>query len=130
MAETSVKEMKTGEIGKDRLQKPRLGDPDLSPRCNAVCKRTGAPCRGPAVRRPDGTFSKKCRLHGGKSTGPRTPEGIERIRRALTTHGKYTPAAKAERTARNAAKRRLAAELTQLGRQVAEIQAVERKCPL
>jgi hypothetical protein len=32
----------------------------------------------------------RCRLHGGKSTGPRTPEGLERMRRAKTKHGKYS----------------------------------------
>jgi hypothetical protein len=40
----------------------------------------------------------RCRLHGGLSTGPKTPEGIERIRRAVTKHGRYTKAAKLERT--------------------------------
>ncbi len=30
------------------------------------------------------------RMHGGKSTGPRTPEGLERMRRAKTKHGNYT----------------------------------------
>lgn len=40
----------------------------------------------------------RCRLHGGLSTGPKkTPEGIERIRRAVTKHGAYSAAAKAER---------------------------------
>jgi hypothetical protein len=39
----------------------------------------------------------RCRLHGGLSTGPKTAEGIERIRRAVTKHGRYTAAAKAER---------------------------------
>jgi hypothetical protein len=29
------------------------------------------------------------RLHGGKSTGPRTPEGLERMRKAKTKHGLY-----------------------------------------
>ena len=32
----------------------------------------------------------KCRLHGGKSTGPRTPEGLQRMRAAKTKHGRYT----------------------------------------
>jgi hypothetical protein len=32
----------------------------------------------------------RCRLHGGLSTGPRTPEGLERMRRANTRHGKYS----------------------------------------
>jgi hypothetical protein len=33
----------------------------------------------------------------GLSTGPKTAEGIERIRRALLKHGRYTKRAKAER---------------------------------
>jgi hypothetical protein len=32
----------------------------------------------------------RCRLHGGKSTGPRTAEGLERMRRAKTKHGLYS----------------------------------------
>jgi hypothetical protein len=32
----------------------------------------------------------KCRMHGGASTGPRTAEGLERIRKARTTHGGRT----------------------------------------
>jgi hypothetical protein len=32
----------------------------------------------------------RCRMHGGKSTGPRTPEGLERMRRANTRHGNYS----------------------------------------
>jgi len=35
----------------------------------------------------------RCRLHGGKSTGPRTPEGLARSRRANWRHGAYTRAA-------------------------------------
>lgn len=54
-----------------------------APRCGARCKRTGEPCRAPAM--PNG----RCRLHGGKSTGPRTPEGIRRIKEASTVHGDY-----------------------------------------
>jgi hypothetical protein len=29
----------------------------------------------------------RCRMHGGKSTGPRTPEGLERSRKARWIHG-------------------------------------------
>ena len=32
----------------------------------------------------------KCRMHGGASTGPRTAEGLERLRAARTTHGRRT----------------------------------------
>jgi hypothetical protein len=28
-------------------------------------------------------------MHGGASTGPRTPEGLQRIVEARTTHGAY-----------------------------------------
>ena len=32
----------------------------------------------------------RCRMHGGSSTGPKTPEGLARIRAARTTHGMRT----------------------------------------
>jgi hypothetical protein len=35
------------------------------------------------------------RLHVGLSTGAKTPEGIERIRRVATQHGRYAQAMKA-----------------------------------
>ncbi len=37
------------------------------------------------------------RLHGGESTGLRTPEGLERCRRAPWKHGFYSAEARAER---------------------------------
>jgi hypothetical protein len=49
-------------------------------RCGART-RTGTHClRWPM---PNG----RCRLHGGCSTGPRTAEGLARIRAARTIHG-------------------------------------------
>ncbi len=32
----------------------------------------------------------RCRMHGGASTGPRTPEGVARVRQAKTRHGRYS----------------------------------------
>src|SRR5438874_9190803 len=64
---------------------------NAAPRCGARSKRTGKPCLGAAM--PNG----RCKLHGGKSTGPRTPEGLERSRRANWKHGHYSREAKAER---------------------------------
>jgi hypothetical protein len=29
----------------------------------------------------------RCRMHGGRSTGPKTPEGLARLAAAHTTHG-------------------------------------------
>jgi hypothetical protein len=36
-------------------------------------------------------------MHGGKSTGPRSVEGLERSRKARWRHGYYSADAKAER---------------------------------
>ena len=59
------------------------GDLLKAPRCGARTRRQ-TPCLGPAMR------NGRCRLHGGKSTGPRTPEGLERSRRARWKHGAYS----------------------------------------
>jgi len=62
--------------------KPR-GNPDLhlATRCGART-RGGSPCRAPAIH-----GKRRCRMHGGRSTGPRTPEGRDRVRVARTVHG-------------------------------------------
>jgi hypothetical protein len=39
----------------------------------------------------------RCRMHGGKSTGPRSPEGLERSRKANWKHGYYSAKAIAAR---------------------------------
>jgi hypothetical protein len=57
------------------------GDYMKAPRCGAR-NRQGEPCRAPAMR-----GRKRCRLHGGKSTGARTKAGIQRIRAAHWKHG-------------------------------------------
>jgi hypothetical protein len=64
---------------------------NAAPRCGARSKRTGKPCRAAAM--PNG----RCKVHGGKSTGPRTPEGLERSRRANWKHGYYSREADAGR---------------------------------
>ena len=66
-------------------------------RCGARSKRTGQPCRGPAMA------NGRCRFHGGKSTGPTTADGVERARQAALRHGFYTDEAKAERRGARAA---------------------------
>src|SRR6266849_9681143 len=66
------------------------GDPATARRCGARTRR-GSPCLGPAVRN-----RKRCKFHGGLSSGPRTPEGLERSRLAVTKHGRYSAAAKAQ----------------------------------
>jgi hypothetical protein len=63
----------------------RPGDFLAAPRCGART-RCGGECRQPAMPSPRGGGG-RCRLHGGLSTGPRTPEGLARSRRARLTHG-------------------------------------------
>jgi ribosomal protein L32 len=53
------------------------------PRCGART-RSGTKCKAPAMS------NGRCRMHGGKSTGPRTSEGLECMRQANTRHGNYS----------------------------------------
>lgn len=53
--------------------------------CGARSKQAShRPCCQPAMA------NGKCRLHGGKSTGPRTEEGRQKIALANTKHGRYS----------------------------------------
>jgi hypothetical protein len=79
-----------------------------APRCGARSKRTGKPCQAPAM--PNG----RCRMHGGMSMGPRTPEGLERSRRANWKHGFYSAEAIAGR-------RQAAAEMRVVRRLIAAL---------
>ena len=53
-----------------------------APRCGAR-NRAGTPCQCPAMS------NGRCRLHGGLSTGPTSPEGLARLAHARTVHGGY-----------------------------------------
>ncbi len=63
----------------------------MQPRCGART-RQGHPCRRAALR-----GRRRCRLHGGLSTGPRTAEGLARSRRARWKHGRYSAEAREAR---------------------------------
>jgi hypothetical protein len=47
------------------------------PLCGARC-RTGKPCCARVLVRADRTLARRCRMHGGASTGPKTAEGRAR----------------------------------------------------
>lgn len=70
-------------------------------RCTAHSSRTGLQCGRPALR---SSKTQKCERHGGRSTGPKTPEGKARIAELHTVHGQET---RAKRTERSAASTRL-----------------------
>jgi hypothetical protein len=59
-------------------------------RCGAKT-RAGHPCGRYAM------VNGRCRMHGGLSTGPRTPEGLERSRKARWKHGRCSAEAIAKR---------------------------------
>lgn len=86
----------TGEAPRWRVLLDRA---NAGPRCGATCKRTGQPCRGAAM--PNG----RCRMHGGASTGTRTPEGKARCQAAPRKHGGRDAAARARASQRGEASR-------------------------
>lgn len=61
--------------------------------CGAKSRQhTNRTCTQPAMK-----GKKRCRLHGGKSTGAKTAEGRKRCAEASYKHGLYTKAAYEER---------------------------------
>ena len=65
--------------------KPWLYGPNWQgQRCEAKTRR-GTLCQRPA-RLPVG----RCKLHGGRSSGPKTADGLARLTAARTIHGKFT----------------------------------------
>ncbi len=88
----------------------RFGPDWQGKRCGARTKG-GDPCQRPAVARAG-----RCPNHGGKSTGPRTKEGIARIVAAKTTHGRLTKEKRLEAKARAKVGRQVRAELREIER--------------
>ncbi len=65
-------------------------EPHAKLKCGAKTRK-GTPCKTPAMA------NGRCRMHGGKSTGPRTPEGLARSKKANWKHGFYSREAIEER---------------------------------
>ena len=83
----------------------RLGADWPGQRCLAKT-RQGKPCKNPVV-----TSRKKCRMHGGKSTGPTTVKGQEKVRMASLRHGRRSHARVEKIKALTAELRRLTNQL-------------------
>lgn len=73
------------EVWRDENGEPIISDFKLQripkqerPQCGARC-RTGNPCQARVVVNVDGSFRKRCRMHGGLSTGPTSEAGRARI---------------------------------------------------
>ena len=91
--------------------KPWLYGPDWQGvRCEAKTRR-GTLCQRPGTKR-----NGRCRLHGGRSSGPKTKGGLERLIASKVTHGQTTAAKRAE-----------AKRSAEIGRQVrAELREIEQ----
>lgn len=94
------------------------GDPSKAPRCGAKTRR-GTPCKAPAMWSTRTRRYTRCRLHGGKSTGPKTLDGLEKCRRANWKHGNRSLAVLAERRAFRCEVRRLVQQTKELEKEVA-----------
>ncbi len=66
------------------------GDFLLASKCGART-RSSHSCLSPAMK------NGRCRMHGGKSTGPKTREGLEKSRRARWKNGFYSQKLRQER---------------------------------
>jgi len=86
-----------------------LGGQVSCTQCSAKSKRSQERCRNPAIK-----GKTKCKHHGGRSTGSRTPEGKTRQIEANTKHGNETRAIREERSAKLAE----LYELEMLGREL------------
>ena len=84
--------------------------PDWPGRSCGAKTRAGGACQNPAIGGRN-----RCKLHGGKSTGPRTPEGKARSVAANTKHGRRSRKHVEKVKAINAELRQLTCELKLAG---------------
>ena len=83
---------------------------NASPTPSLQVKPKGGACQNPAIK-----GRSRCKLHGGKSTGPRTSEGRARVTVANTKHGRRSKAHVEKIKFINAQLRRITYELKRGG---------------
>ena len=86
----------------------RFGDQWEGVRCGAKTRR-GTLCQRPGTKR-----NGRCKLHGGRSTGPTTEEGRARLVASKITHGKFTKERREAAKCRAQLGREMRAELTEI----------------
>ena len=70
--------------------------------------------KGTLCQRPGNKINGRCKLHGGRSTGPTTDEGIAHLAALHTTHGRTTKAERAKARHRAEVGRQVRAELREI----------------
>ena len=89
--------------------KPWLYGPNWQgARCEARTRR-GTPCQ-----RPGNKINGRCKLHGGRSIGPKTLDGLARLVASKTTHGRSTKAERAKAKHRAEVGRQVMRELKEI----------------
>ena len=81
-------------------------------RCTAKSQTTGRQCGRPALKL---STTQKCQFHGGRSTGPTSPEGLRRIANAHYKHGVSSKESRQSYSRASANLRRLEDSLYVLG---------------
>ena len=81
-------------------------------RCTACSTRTMQQCGRPALK---SSKTQKCQFHGGRSSGPKTPEGKARITASHSVHGEDSKSARTERSAASAKLKRIEDAMHLLG---------------
>ena len=76
--------------------------------CEARTRR-GTPCQ-----RPGNKINGRCKLHGGRSTGPRTEDGLAGLVASKTTHERTTKAERAKAKHRAEVGRRVMSEVADI----------------
>lgn len=89
-------------------------------RCGARTKAGGA-CQRPAVKRTG-----RCTRHGGKSTGPRTQAGRDKIAALHTKHGRLTKQKRAAARKRAEVGRKVRADIKEIETSLIEQGVLER----
>jgi hypothetical protein len=98
-----------------RLAMNKIKDPELfmftaggrilCRRCVGYSSRTNKQCNHPALK---SSKQSRCKWHGGASTGPKTKEGLQKLKDAHSIHGEFTKEAIEDRSHKNAVFRYLA----------------------
>ena len=72
-------------------------NPHFAP-CGAWARSAQRPCiRKPTLDKDGRPVNGRCASHGGKSTGPKTPEGLARSQKANWKHGRHSADARSNR---------------------------------